>query len=676
MHALNIQAGGLSSEEEAATAIKPQGTSPGMVIGTANYMSPEQAKGREVDARTDIFSFGIVLYEMLSSKRAFAGENALEVIGAILHKEPTPLKQVLPELPGEIERIVNKTLRKDADERYQTARDLLTDLKDAKRELEFQDKLERTAAPNRENPKTQLTAATTDEARPPTSSAEFITQEVKKHKRGVTLGALVLLALIGVGFWFIFNRTAGNKQIESIAVMPFVNESGNADVEYLSDGMTETLINSLSQIPNLSVKARSSVFRYKGKELDPKKIASELNVQAILTGRVIQRGDQLMLSLELIDAQTENVIWSEQYSRKQADLVTLQSEIARDVSSKLKSKLSGADEAKLAKTSTANTEAYHLYLRGRFSWNKRTGEALKQAVDFYKQAIEIDPNFALAYSGLAETYVLFSSYSVALPKDSMPQAKAAAQRALELDDSLAEAHTALAEYLNHYEFDRAGAEREFRRAIELNPNYATAHQWYGNLLTALKRFDEAHVELGRAEELDPLAPIIGSNLGDTLLYARRYDEAIAQCKRTLSVNPIAVAHFSLGAAYAAKGMYTEAYAELRKYLEMDPDPTGKGYLGHWLAKSGQREEAMKLVSELKQESTQRYVQSIALAVIYIGLDEKEDAMVWLEREISERGANARYFAVLVELDSLRSEPRFKGNAQAPESAGMNLIEDD
>ncbi|CAN5757680.1 hypothetical protein BH20ACI3_BH20ACI3_24740 [soil metagenome] len=411
-------------DEEAATAIKPQETIPGMVIGTANYMSPEQAKGREVDARTDIFSFGIVLYEMLSSKRAFAGENALDVIGAILHKEPTPLKQVLPELPGEIERIVNKTLRKDADERYQTVRDLLTDLKDAKRELEFQDKLERTAAPNLEDSKTQLlNAPTTDEARPPTSSAEFITQEVKKHKRGVTLGALVLLALIGVGFWFIFNRTAGDKQIESIAVMPFVNESGNADVEYLSDGMTETLINSLSQIPNLSVKARSSVFRYKGKELDPKKIASELNVQAILTGRVIQRGDQLTLSLELIDAQTENVIWSEQYSRKQADLVTLQSEIARDVSSKLKSKLSGADEAKLAKTSTANTEAYHLYLRGRFSWNKRTGEALKQAVDFYKRAIEIDPNFALAYSGLAETDVLFRAIAWHCQRTACPRRK-------------------------------------------------------------------------------------------------------------------------------------------------------------------------------------------------------------------------------------------------------------
>ena len=394
--------------------------------------------------------------------------------------------------------------------------------------------------------------------------------------------AVLLVALISTAGYFAFVSKGGStKQIGSIAVMPFVNESGNAELEYLSDGMTETLIKSLSQLPNLNVKARSSVFRYKGKVTDSKTIGTELGVQAILNGRIVQRGDQLALSLELIDAQTENVLWSEQYNRRQIDLISLQSEIAKDVSSKLKSKLSGADEAKVAKTYTANPEAYQLYLKGRFVWNKRTGESLKQAIEFYKQAIEKDPNYALAYSGLAETYVLFSSYSVALPKDSMPQAKAAAQRALELDDSLAEAHTALAEYLNQYEFDRVGAEREFRRAIELNPNYATAHQWLGNLLTALKRFDEALVELRRAEELDPLSPIIGSNLGDALLYARRYDEAIAHLKRVLSLNPdFAVAHFSLGAAYAAKGMYPEAIAELRKYLEMDPDPTGKGYLGH------------------------------------------------------------------------------------------------
>ena len=300
----------------------------------------------------------------------------------------------------------------------------------------------------------------------------------RMSRRNVLLFSLVLFLLAGIGFggyWFFGNRAT--RQIESIAVMPFVNESGNAEVEYLSDGMTETLISSLSQLPNLNVKARSTVFRYKGKTADVRTIGKELNVQAILNGRVVQRGDQLTLSLELVDVATENAIWSQQYNRKESDLVTLQSEIARDVSNKLKSKLSGTDVAKVEKTYTANPEAYQLYLKGKFYWNKRTGESLKQAAELYQQAIEKDLNYALAYSGLAETYVLFSSYDVAPATDSMPQAKAAALRALAIDDSLAEAHTALGFYLANYEWDRGGSEKEYRRAIELNPNYSTAHHW-------------------------------------------------------------------------------------------------------------------------------------------------------------------------------------------------------
>jgi TolB-like protein/Tfp pilus assembly protein PilF len=471
----------------------------------------------------------------------------------------------------------------------------------------------------------------------------------------------LLSLIVFVGGFFGYKYFTPNKQIESIAVMPFVNESGNQDVEYLSDGMTETLINSLSQLPNLSVKARSSVFRYKGKELDPKKIASELNVQAILTGRVVQRGEQLTLSLELIDAQTENLIWSESYNRKQTDLVTLQSEIALDVSSKLKTKLSGANEAKVTKNYTANPEAYKLYLKGRFYWNKRTAESLKQAVEFYKQAIEIDPKYALAYSGLAESYVLFPQFSISLPKDSLPQAKAAALRALELDDSLAEAHTALGEYLNYFEWDRAGAEKEFRRAIELNPNYATAHNWLGiDLLAPTKRFDEAIAELKRAEELDPLSPMIGANLGVAILFTRQYDEAIAQYKRVLSLDPnFAFARFNLGGAFHSKGMYTEAITEYRKSLELSDNPFTKGFLALSLAKSGQRDEAIELLNQLKQESGERYIPSYAVAIVYIGLNEKEEAFGWLEKDVAEHSFYASYYAVSPELDELRDEPRFK-----------------
>jgi TolB-like protein/Tfp pilus assembly protein PilF len=463
---------------------------------------------------------------------------------------------------------------------------------------------------------------------------------------------------LGVGSYLKYGRS--DKQINSIAVMPFVNESGNADVEYLSDGMTETLISSLSQLPNLTVKARSSVFRYKGKETSAQTIGKELNVQALLNGRVIQRGDQLALNLELIDAQTENVIWSQRYNRKQSELVTLQSEIARDVSSKLKSKLSGAEVATVEKNYTANAEAYQLYLKGKFYWNKRTGESLKQAAEFFNQAIEKDPSYALAYSGLAETYVLFSSYDVAPASDSMPQAKAAALRALEIDDSLAEAHTALGFYLSNYEWDREGSEKEYRRAIELKPNYSTAHHWLGADLGNLKRFEDSLVEVRRAEELDPLSPIIGTNLADMLVFARRYDDAIAQYKRILVLNPsFEYGHVALSRAYGSKGMYPEAIAEARTALELNIGSSTKGYLGLWLARSGKRDEALKLLGELKQEATRDYVQPYTFALIHIGLGNKTEALNWLEKHMADRSETANSYAVAPELDELRSEPRFK-----------------
>jgi TolB-like protein/Tfp pilus assembly protein PilF len=497
---------------------------------------------------------------------------------------------------------------------------------------------------------------------PPPSLSTGTLAKPKRRKTTVAIVVIVtaLVAATSVAVVNYYLSRKSESSIQSIAVMPFVNASGNADVEYLSDGMTETLIGSLSQLPNLNVKARSSVFRYKGKDTDAKTIGKELNVQAILNGRLVDRGDQLTLSLELIDAQTENVIWSEQYIRKQADLMTLQSEVARDVSSKLKSKLSGADVAKVEKNYTTNAEAYQLYLKGKFSWNNRTGASLKQAVEFYNQAIEKDPKYALAYSGLAETYVLFSSYDVAPAHDSMPQAKAAAMRALEIDDSLAEAHTALGFYLANYEWDRIGAEKEYRRAIELKPNYSTAHHWRGADLSNVKRFDESIAEMRRAEELDPLSSIIGTNLGDMLVLARRYDEAIAQYKRILVRDPnFAYAHAAFSRAYAAKGMYQEAIAETRRYIELSPDAVGEGILGLWLAKSGKRDEALKLLAELKQASTLKYVQNYDFALIYIGLGDKEEALNHLEKQMLARAETANTYSVAPELDDLRSEPRFK-----------------
>jgi serine/threonine protein kinase/Tfp pilus assembly protein PilF len=662
-----------SAGSEDATRVQVN-TTPGMVMGTVSYMSPEQARGKETDARTDIWSLGVVLYEMLAGKVPFTGETVNHTIVAILEREPLLLENV----PGELQRIVRKSMTKDVDMRYQTAHDLLIDLKNLRRDLDIQGELERSVVLNRETANQSLENATlmyasdavgatksgqasaTQSVTTSSSSLEYVVTQAKSHRLVSAIVGLVLLGIVATIVYFAFVSKDSTRQINSIAVMPFVNDSGNADLEYLSDGMTEILINSLSQIPSLSVKARSSVFRYKGKELDPKKIASELNVQAILTGRVIQRGDQLTLSLELVDVSTENVLWSQQYNRKQSDLVTLQSEIARDVSSRLKSKLSGADVAKVEKNYTANAEAYQLYLKGKFFWNKRTGESLQQAAELYRQAAEKDPNYALAYSGLAETYVLFSSYDVAPANDSMPQAKAAALRALEIDDSLAEAHTALGFYLSNYEWDRDGSEKEYRRAIELKPNYATAHHWLGSDLSNVKRFDDSLVELRRAEELDPLSPIIGTNLGDALVFARKYDEAIAQYKRTLVRNPnFAYAHRALGSAYGSNGMYPEAIAETRTAIELDHGSAGKGLLGLWLAKSGKREEAVKLLGELKQERTRGYVQSYTFALIYIGLGDKEEAMNWLEKQMSGRSETANTYAVAPELDVLRSEPRFK-----------------
>ncbi len=634
-------------------------TKPGWILGTTAYMSPEQARGKAVDARTDIFSFGVVLYEMLSGKTPFAGDSSSDVIAALLKTEPAPLTCF--DVPKDLARIVDKTLRKNADERYQDVKDLLIDLKDFKQESEFKAKLERSAAPSKTaDTKAYKSASFTkiENART-TSGRKNIVGEIKNHKLGFGIAAILIFAAISFGYWFFANHAADATPIESIAVLPFVNEGGNAEAEYLSDGMTESLISSLSQLPKLSVKARSSVFRYKGKDVRPQIIGKELSVQAVLLGRIVQRNDVLTLSLELVDARTENVVWSEQYNRRQTDLISLQSEIARDVSQKLQLRLSGAEELRVAKSHTQNPKAFQLYLQGRFYWNKRTGDGLKKSVEYFRQAIVEDPEYALAYAGLAESYVIFSGFAVSPPQEAYPKAKAAAKKALELDETLAEAHAALGLTLLAYEWKAAESSKEFRRAIELNPNYATAHHWYGNQnLLYTGQFEEAIAEMKRAHELDPLSLVINTDLGDTYFYARQYDKAIEQLRKTIEMDQnFYYAHYELGMAYEMKGAYAEAIAQYQKARQLNGDPRVPALLAHAFAASGKRDEALKTLSELQEIANRQYVPAYNFAIVYAGLKDREQAFEWLEKSYQDRSSRMAILEVDPFLDNLRTDSR-------------------
>ena len=672
---------GVWNEDDATLIQSPEGTphsalrtphltTPGMVMGTISYVSPEQARGNATDARTDIWSLGVVLYEMLAGKLPFTGETVNHTIVAILEKEPLLLENV----PDELQRIVRKSLTKDVDMRYQTAHDLLIDLKNLRRDLDIKGELERSVVPNRET-RSEISAenatqfytadaeatrsgqsAATQNVTTSSSSLEYAVTQAKSHKLVVAVIGVVLFGVISTIAYFGFFARAGAKQIESIAVMPFVNESGNADVEYLSDGMTETLIGSLSQIPNLSVKARSTVFFYKGKEITPKKIGEELGVQAVLLGRVVTRGDDLKLSLELVNTKTQDVLWSETYNRKQTDLVTLQTEIARDVSSKLKTKLSGADEAKMTKTTTTNAEAYRFYLQGRFYWNKREEKDLQKAIDFFNQATALDPNYALPYAGLADAYALLSSFGFAPASEATPKAREFARKAMSLDDSLAEPHATLGLTLYSYEYDFAGGEREYKRAIEMNPNYATAHQWYAELLTCAGRFDEAAAEFHRALELDPLSLPANWDYGRFLYNTRKFDESFDQLKKTIALDPgFARAHASLAALYRTKGDYANAIEERARFRALSGEPQKAALMRETFAKDGWTG-YLRLATA---DNSPLQENPWTLVTAYLQLGDKDKALAELHKAYENRVSTLTYLKVEPQFDSLRDDQRYK-----------------
>ncbi len=630
-------------------------TSPGTTVGTVAYMSPEQARGEEVDARTDIFSLGVVLYEMGTGRQAFGGSSTAIIYEAILNRAPTSLVRVNPDMPDDLERIINKALEKDRDLRYQSASDLRSDLKRLKRDTESG----RSTA--------VATAATAGAAVDDHSSDTALAVGIaRRHKRGL-LASMAALALVVAGVGYGLYRVvapAGSAQaIDSVAVLPFVNAGGNPDTEYLSDGITESLINSLSQLPGLRVVPRSTAFRYKASDAGPQQVGRELNVRAVVTGRVVQRGNSLVIGTELVDVTQDSQLWGEQFTRPVSDILAAQDEISRAIAGQLRLHLTKEEEAKLAGRQTKDSEAYELYIKGRFQWNQRTPDGLAKGIDFFQQAIQKDPGYALAYVGLADSYIVLEDYGWVSPREGMTKAKEAALKALEIDGTLAEAVLSLAAIKETLDWDWAGAERDYQRALALDPGYPTAHHWYSLFLSKLGRAQEAMEEIQRARALDPASLVISVNVGDRWLDLRQYDRALQAYQKTLEMDPNNPgALISVGWTYLSKGSPEKALAhfqEVRSALGKDTGPGLLAAIGYAYALSGQKDKAVAILGELKKLSQERYVSPYAFAIVYVGLGDKDRAFAYLEKAFEERSSAATYLKIDIALDPLRPDPRFQ-----------------
>jgi eukaryotic-like serine/threonine-protein kinase len=607
-------------------------TDPGAAIGTVAYMSPEQARGQGVDTRSDLFSLGAVLYEMTTGKYPFPGKDLADVLRAIQEQPPASIEQLNPKAPSELIRITKRAMQKDRSLRYQRAAEMQADLQTERTRLE---------------------------ARASKRKALLVLASVVMF---FTLVVSASLRIAPLREW-IANRLSGGvqREIKSLAVLPLENLTGDSSQDYFVDGMTDALITNLTKLGSVHVISRTSAMHYKGMHRALPEIARELNVNAVVEGSVTRSSKRFRISAELVDATSGRNLWARDYERDLQDVLQLQNELATAVAQEVAGKLTPQDQARLRNIRPVNAEAYEAYLKGRFYWSKRTVEALQTAKEYFEEATQKDPQYALAYAGLADAYdVLGSGVAAGLPpREAAHKAREAATKAIQIDETLAEGHTSLGGIKFSFDWDWEGAEREFRRAIELNPNDVTAHFWYAQLLLALARWDEALASVEWATHLDPVAPIIMEFRGAIFHNTRQYDKAIEQLQRTLSLDPnYFLVHYDLGRAYEQLGKYEEAIAEFQKALELSGgDLTTRASLAHVYAVSGRRARAERILNDLKQQAKGSNL-TYQIADIYLGLRQKEEAFQWLEKAFEERSGWLTWTAIEPKLDPLRSDPRF------------------